>query len=91
MINKGDQVAGYEVLAAHTQEDHDGRTQGVALGYADWKREYGVWWINGDHAHTGMYTHSDDLAYLEYAKRVIDRLYTYHNKMAPEVSFDVRH
>lgn len=90
MINKGDMIGSYEVIAAHTQDDHDGKTQGVALGYCAHKREYGVWSVGGDDTNHGSYTFDEDRAFLRYAEKVIDRLYTYHNKMAPGVSFDVR-
>lgn len=90
MISKGDTVRDYEVITAHTQDDHDGRTQGVALGYAVHKREYAVWFVNGDDAHTGFYTYDVGAALLRYVERVTNRLFTHHNKMSPGISFDVR-
>ena len=90
MINKGDMIGDYEVIASHTQDDHGDRTQGVVLAYAPYKLEYAVWFVNGDDAHTGFYTFEADVALLRYVERVTNRLYAYHNKMAPGVSFVVR-
>lgn len=90
MISKGDLIGGYEVIAAHAQEDHDGKTQGVALGYDPHKREYGVWLVNGDDAHGGIYTFDPDRALMRYIERVIDRMQAFNNKLSPGVSFDVR-
>jgi hypothetical protein len=86
MIKAGDKVACFfTVTAVHTQKDDDGRTRGVALGYDERKREFGVWLINEDDVHTGVYTSDAGKALSRYAERVTIQLHTYstHAKTFP--------